>query len=602
MSKVKQYTGNIDLILKSLPHLPGVYQFLNKNGEIIYIGKAKDLKKRVSSYFTKKHESGKIKVLTGKIADIQHILVESESDALLLENNLIKKYQPRYNVMLKDDKTFPWICIKNEDFPRIFSTRKIVKDGSVYFGPYTSAIMVKTILELIKQLYKIRTCNLKLTEKNIKRGNFRVCLEYHIGNCKAPCVGKQLKEEYESSIKEIKGILRGNISTVAKELKTVMIKLSEEQKYEEAQEVKERLQLIEKYKSKSTIVSRSVNNVDVFSIIEDDSYSYVNYLKVIEGAIVQSHSLEIKKKLEEKPEDILSLAITEIRQKLFSNSNVIIVPFNIDYSWPDTKVAVPKRGDKKRLLELSQRNVKYYMKDRQHKHQKINPKKHTDRVMQIAQKDLGLKQLPVHIECFDNSNIHGSVPVSACVVYRNARPSKNEYRHYNIKTVKGANDFASIEEVVFRRYKRLISEKKELPQLIIIDGGKGQLNSALKALSKLKIKGKIPVIGIAKKLEKIYLSEDPVPLYLDKTSETLKLIQQLRNEAHRFSISFHRKKRIKDHFKSDLYNISGLGIKTFQLLLAKFKSVENISNAKLADLQEVVGNAKAKAVFDYFNN
>lgn len=602
MDKIKQDTNHITIILESLPHLPGVYQFLDSHGDILYVGKAKDLKKRVSSYFIKKHDSGKTKVLVEKTANIKHILVESESDALLLENNLIKTYQPRYNVMLKDDKTFPWICVKKEEFPRVYSIRKIIKDGSVYFGPYTSVKMVKTVLDLIKQLYKLRTCNLKLTQENINKSKFNVCLEYHIGNCKAPCAGKQTLEDYENSIKDIKGILRGNISTVTGQLKKIMMQLSEEQKFEEAQEIKERLEIIEKYKSKSTIVNPSVNDIDVFSIIDDSKYAYINYLKVIEGAIVQSHSLEIKKKLEETRENLMTLAITEVRQRLFSSSKEIIVPFIIDYSWPDTKLTVPKQGDKKRLLELSQRNVRYYQKDRQQKHEKINPKKHTDRVLQITKKDLKLKDLPVHIECFDNSNIHGSIPVSACVVFKNARPSKNEYRHYNIKTVEGADDFASMEEVIYRRYKRVVSEKGNLPQLIIVDGGKGQLNSALKALDKLKLKGKITVIGIAKKLEKIYFPGDPVPLYLDKTSETLRLIQQLRNEAHRFSISFHRSKRMKNLFQSDLYNITGLGIKTFQLLVTEFKSVENIKNAELPDLQKVVGNAKAKVIFDYFNN
>ena len=589
------------IIVKSLPEVPGIYQFYDINENLIYVGKAKNLKRRVSSYFTKKHYNGKTRIMVSKITEIKHVIVESEADALLLENNLIKKYQPRYNVMLKDDKTFPWICVKNERFPRIFKTRTILKDGSTYFGPYTSVIMVRTLLDMIKQLYKLRTCKYNLSEKNIKLGKFKVCLEYHIDNCLAPCIGEQKEKDYNQSITEIKNILKGNIQTVLQYLKKLMEQFASEQKFEKAQQIKEKIEIIEKYKSKSTIVNPAINNVDVFSITDDDNSAYVNFLKLVNGAIIQAHTIEIKKKLDENITDLLPMAITEIRNKIFSNAKEIIIPFKIDFNWPNTKLIIPKQGDKKKLLELSTRNVLHYKNDINKKRLLLTEKKNNKRKIEVIKKDLRLKELPVHIECFDNSNIQGTNAVSACVVFRDLKPSKKDYRKYNIKTVTGANDCASIEEVVFRRYKRLLNEKLSLPQLIIIDGGKGQLNSALNALNKLELTGKIAVISIAKKLEELFYPNDPVPLYLDKNSETLKLIQQLRNEAHRFSISFHRDKRSKNFIKSELENIKGIGEKTITSLLSNLKSIETIKKTNKDKLTKIIGKSKAELVYRYFN-
>lgn len=587
--------------MSSLPGTPGIYQFFDNRNSLIYVGKAKNLKKRVTSYFTKKLDSGKTRIMVSKITDIKHVVVESEADALLLENNLIKKHQPKYNVMLKDDKTFPWICVKNEEFPRVFKTRTIKKDGSIYFGPYTSVMMANTILDLIKQLYKLRTCNYKLTEENISMNKFKVCLEYHIGNCMGPCVRKQTESDYIQSISGIKNILKGNIQSVVLYLKQLMIDLASEQKYEDAQQVKEKIEIIEKYKSKSTIVNQSIDNVDVFSITDDESSAYVNYLKVVNGAIIQAHTIEMKKKLDENVKDLLPFAITEIRSKLFSNAKEIIVPFKTDFSWPDTKLTIPLQGDKKKLLDLSMRNVLHFKNDVNSKKALLEDKKSINRKAEVIKKDLRLKDIPVHIECFDNSNIQGTNPVSACVVFKNFRPSKKDYRKYNIKTVSGPNDFASMEEVVYRRYKRLLEEKSSLPQLIVIDGGKGQLSSAVKALISLNLYGKISIVGIAKKLEELYYPNDPIPVYIDKNSETLKLIQQLRNEAHRFSITFHRDKRSKDFIQSELETIEGIGEKTIEVLLSKFKSVDNIRKAKLSDLAQSVGKSKATLVYKYFN-
>lgn len=587
--------------MSSLPGTPGIYQFYDNRNRLIYVGKAKNLKKRVTSYFTKKLDSGKTRIMVSKITDIKHVVVESEADALLLENNLIKKHQPKYNVMLKDDKTFPWICVKNEEFPRVFKTRTIKKDGSIYFGPYTSVMMANTILDLIKQLYKLRTCNYKLTEENISKNKFKVCLEYHIGNCMGPCVRKQTEADYIQSISGIKNILKGNIQSVVLYLKQLMIDLASEQKYEDAQQVKEKIEIIEKYKSKSTIVNQSIDNVDVFSITDDESSAYVNYLKVVNGAIIQAHTIEMKKKLDENVKDLLPFAITEIRSKLFSNAKEIIVPFKTDFSWPDTKLTIPLQGDKKKLLDLSMRNVLHFKNDINSKKALLEDKKSINRKAEVIKKDLRLKDIPVHIECFDNSNIQGTNPVSACVVFKNFRPSKKDYRKYKIKTVSGPNDFASMEEVVYRRYKRLLEEKSSLPQLIVIDGGRGQLSSAVKALISLNLYGKISIVGIAKKLEELYYPNDPIPVYIDKNSETLKLIQQLRNEAHRFSITFHRDKRSKDFIQSELETIKGIGEKTIEVLLSKFKSVDNIRKAKLSDLAQSVGKSKAIVVYKYFN-
>lgn len=587
-------------VLSVLPEKPGVYLYIDKDGEIIYVGKAKNLKKRVSSYFMKKL-IGKTRILVGKVTDIKHIIVDSESDALLLENNLIKKLQPRYNVLLKDDKNFPWICIKNEPFSRIFSTRNVINDGSRYYGPYTSMLMVKTILDLIRQIYPLRNCKYKLTEKNIQQEKFKLCLEYHLGNCKGPCEGLQTEDDYNKAIANIRNILKGNIQDVLSYLKKLMKQYSDFLKFEEARLIKEKIEILERYKSKSTIVSPAIKNVDVFSIIDEKEYAYVNFLKVANGAVIQAHTLEMKKKLDESRENLLLLAITEIREKVSSNANEIILPFKINVNIPGAKYIVPKRGDKRKLLELSERNVKYYRLEKGKRLEKNISRSRTIRKLENIRKDLNLKELPVYIECFDNSNLHGANPVAACVVFRDAKPSARDYRHYNIKSVKGPNDFASMEEVIFRRYKKLLDEQKSLPQLVIIDGGKGQLSSSLKSFEKLNLRGKIAIIGIAKKLEEIYFPGDSVPVYLDKGSETLKTIQYIRNEAHRFGISFHRQKRSKSFTTSELNNLKGIGPQTTRTLLSHFKSIKEVKKTQLADLERVVGKSKAEIIYRYFH-
>lgn len=588
-------------LISTISKKPGVYQFFDKNGKIIYVGKAKNLKNRVSSYFNKIHENGKTAVLVKQIADIKTIIVETEIEALLLENNLIKKYQPKYNVMLKDDKTYPWICIKNERFPRIFSTRNIVKDGSEYFGPYASVRMMNTILELIRKLYPLRTCNYNLSQENIDNDKFKVCLEYHIGNCKAPCVGNQTEDDYSEAIQNIKAIIKGNIHGVIKYLKQLMKQYADDLSFEKAQLIKEKIQLLENYQSKSVVVSPTINDVDVFSIISDEKYAYVNYLKVINGAIIQGHTIELKKKLEETDDELLQIGIAELRNRFNSESKEVIVPFKPELQDENMRFLVPQRGDKKQLLELSERNAKYYRLERKKQQANVNPTKHADRILEKLQKDLRMNEKPVHIECFDNSNIQGTNPVAACVVFKDAKPSKKDYRHFNIKTVEGPDDFASMTEVVYRRYKRLIENKESLPQLIVIDGGKGQLGAALKSLDQLGLRGKITIIGIAKRLEEIYFPNDSVPLYLNKTSESLKLIQYLRDEAHRFGITHHRNKRSKAAIKSELAEIESIGYKTTQQLLWKFKSVANIKKASLQELEQVISKKRAKVVYDYFN-
>ncbi len=573
--------------IKNLPDKPGVYQFYDHNGNILYIGKAKSLRKRVSSYFNKnKYESGKIKVLVQKIRDIQHIVVDSESDAFLLENNLIKKYQPRYNINLKDDKTFPWICVKNERFPRVFSTRNFVKDGSRYYGPYTSAATVRILLTLIRELYQLRTCHLNLSEENIRNKKFKVCLEYHLGNCKGPCEGLQSEADYNQTIEQIHNILKGNLKDVIDYLKRLMQQLSRDYKFEEAEKIKNNIVSLEKFQLKSTVVNTSIHNVDVFSLIEKEKYAFVNFLKVVNGAIIQAHTLEIRKKLDESKKELLEYAINEIRERLYSNSVEMILPFKVDNIPENTKQIVPVKGDKKKLLELSHRNAKYFMLERQKQKANAAPLKNQERILNNLKKDLRMSTLPVHIECFDNSNIQGSNPVASCVVFKNGKPRKKEYRHYNIKTVKGADDFASMKEVIYRRYSRLINEQSELPQLIIIDGGKGQLNAAVASLEKLELRGKISIIGIAKKLEEIYFPDDPVPLYIDKNSESLKLIQFLRNEAHRFGLNFHRTKRSNFMTRSELETIPGIGQKTIELLISNFGSVKNLKNADKSDISK----------------
>ena len=591
----------LESLIKTLPGKPGVYRYLDKEGKVIYVGKAKNLKKRVSSYFTKTHQSGKLRLLVKKIADIKFIITETESDALLLENNLIKKYQPRYNIQLKDDKSFPWICIKKEPFPRVFPTRNPVNDGSEYYGPYTSVKMMRALLDIIKQLYPLRTCKLNLTQKNIEKGKFKVCLEYHIGNCKAPCVGKQPEEEYNRQIDHVRAIIKGNISDIIKELKTLMMEFAGNMEFEQAQMVKEKINILENHKSKSTIVNPKINNVDVISIVDEEDMAWVNWLKVVNGAIVQAHSVEVKKKLNETKEDILTLTLTDFRQRFESNSKEIIVPFHPGIELPEVEFTVPKRGDKKQLLDLSSRNAMFYRMERNKQRELVDPERHARRILQTMKKDLRMNIVPEVIECFDNSNFQGDAPVAAMVQFVKTKPNKKEYRHFNIKTVEGPNDFASMEEIIERRYGRLLKEDKPLPQLIVVDGGKGQLSAAVKSLKKLGLFGKVTIIGIAKKLEELYFPGDSVPLYLDKTSETLKVIQQLRDEAHRFGITHHRKRRDKKTLKSELTSIEGVGFTTAQKLLRKFKSVKKIKEASAEKLSEVVGKSKAVIIYNHFN-
>lgn len=588
-------------ILPLIPGKPGIYQFVDSYGNIIYIGKAKNLRKRVASYFAK-NQSGKTSVMLRKAADIRHIVVDNESDALLLENNLIKKHQPRYNILLKDDKTFPWICIRNEPYPRVFSTRSTPRDGSQYFGPYTSALMVRTLLDLIRQLYKLRTCPLVLTQENIAAGKFKVCLEYHIGNCKAPCIGLQAECDYLESIRQIKDILKGNISTVIEHLKELMKRYSEEMRFEDAQVIKEKIDILARFRSKSAVVSGTIMNVDVFGFTKEGNSAYVNYLKVVEGAVIQAFTLEVKTMLDEENESILSSAITEIRQKLCSDSREIIVPFEPDLQIENVRYFVPHGGEKLKLLQLADRNAIYYKLEQKKKRLEHSPQARTGKNLEKLRNDLHMPEIPVHIECFDNSNIMGSNPVAACVVFRNARPSKNEYRHFNIKTVEGPNDFSSMEEIVYRRYKRMLDEGSDLPQLVIIDGGKGQLSSAMKSIEKLGLREKITVIGIAKKLEEIYFPGDNVPIYLDKNTISLKIIQQLRNEAHRFGINFHRDKRSTGMLKSGLDEIRGIGPKTKEILLKHFDSVEAIKNSEPETLRKLIGTSKTAVLTDFFHN
>jgi excinuclease ABC subunit C len=588
-------------IISSLPEKPGVYQFLDSSGIIIYVGKAKNLKKRVISYFTK-NQSGKTNALLRRTEQIRHIVVDTETDALLLENNLIKKHQPRYNILLKDDKTFPWICIKNEPFPRVFSTRNIYKDGSFYFGPYTSGLMVKMIVTLIRQLYQLRTCSLNLTRENITSRKFKVCLEYHIGNCKGPCVGNQEAQEYSGNINQIRDILKGNISSVIDHLKSLMATYSRDLRFEEAQKVKEKIEILSKYKSRSTIVSSTIRNVDVFGYTEDGGSAYINYLKVSHGAVIQVFTIELKSRIDEEKESLLSTGIVEIRQRLGSDSNEVIVPFKPDIQIDKLKYTVPEKGDKRKLLDLALRNAIYYKLDQKKKNSEKTQEARTGKNLEKVMKDLHMPELPVHIECFDNSNISGSNPVAACVVFRNGRPSKKDYRHFNVKTVTGPDDFSSMEEIVYRRYKRMIEESHKLPQLVIIDGGKGQLSSALKSLTKLNLQDRVTMIGIAKKLEEIYFPGDSIPIYLDKNTYTLKLIQQLRNEAHRFGINFHRDKRSSEMTKSVLDQIKGIGPKTKEILLKHFGSFDKILSASPEELVELVGVKKAVILAEYIKN
>ena len=591
-------TSELQQKVEVLPNNPGVYQYYNSEGNLLYIGKAKSLKKRVSSYFNKIHDSHKTNVLVKQIADIKYIVVETEYDALLLENNLIKKHQPKYNILLKDDKTYPWIVIKHEDFPRVMVTRKPVKDGSIYFGPYASGTMMYTLLELIKELFKLRTCNLQLTKTNIEKHKFRLCLEHHIGNCKGPCEGLQTREDYDESITAIKSILKGNINTVIDHLEQQMLSHATKYEFEQAQSYKEKIDALEKYKGRSVVVSPTIHHVDVFSFIDDQQGAFINYLRVISGAIIQSHTIELKRKLDETPSDLLLLAIAEMRERYQSDSKEIIVPFDLEIDIPGVMVTVPKIGDKKHLLDLSEKNARYFRKDRLEQADKLNPEHRIERLMEAMKKDLRLPVKPYHIECFDNSNFQGDYAVAAMSVFKNGRPSKSDYRHFNIKTVVGPDDFASMEEIIYRRYKRLLEEEKELPQLIVIDGGKGQLGAALNSLAKLDLRGKISIIGIAKKLEEIYYPGDPLPLYLDKKGETLRIIQQLRDEVHRFGITHHRNKRSKGVIKTELSDIKGIGDKLAEKLLREFKSVKRIKEASLEELTALIGKAKAELVMN----
>lgn len=589
-----------EIQVSTLPDSPGVYQFYDRDGKILYVGKAKNLKKRVASYFSKAHSQGKTRVMVRKIRAVRHIVVPTESDALLLENNLIKKYQPRYNVLLKDDKSYPWICIRKERFPRIFPTRKFIRDGSEYFGPYTSMKTVKTLLDLIRSVYPLRTCNYDLSEEKIAAGKYKRCLEYHLGNCLAPCEGLQNEAAYNQQVADIRDIIKGNFKSSLQYFRHQMKSLADDMRFEEAQRIKDKIEILENYQAKSTIVNPRINNVDVFSIVSDQAFAYVNFLQLSHGSIIRSHTMEIKKKLDEADEDLLALAVLEIRERFHSQSMELYVPIKLDLG-PGIRISVPKLGDKKKLLELSERNARFFRQDRFKQIMITDPDRHTTRIMAQMKQDLRLPEEPRHLECFDNSNIQGTNPVAACVVFRDGKPARKEYRHYNIKTVSGPDDYASMEEVVYRRYKRLLAEEATLPQLIIIDGGKGQLNAGLKSLERLELRGTIAIIGIAKRLEEIYFPDDPIPLYLDKKSESLKVIQMARNEAHRFGISFHRNRRSKSAISTELETIEGIGEKTARELLKNFKSVKRIREATMEDLANTVGRARALKIYERFH-
>ncbi|WP_314058481.1 excinuclease ABC subunit UvrC [Empedobacter brevis] len=593
---------NVKLKLASLPETPGVYQYYNKKGDLLYIGKAKNLKRRVNSYFNKQHDSKRLRVLVSNIETIETINVNSEYDALLLENNLIKEHQPRYNILLRDDKTYPWICIKNERFPRIFSTRNVIKDGSEYFGPYSNVKTMKVLLSLIKELYPIRTCSYDLSEKNIEQHKFKVCLEYHIGNCLGPCEGFQSEEEYNEQITAIRNIIKGEFNEAKQYLVNQMTKYAIDLKFEKAQIVKEKIEALQHYQARSTIVSPTITNVDVFSISSDEEYAYVNFMKIYHGAIIQSHTEEWKKKLDETDEDLLERAIIDFSERFNLTSKEIYVPFELSLEIPFRKITVPKIGEKKHIVDLSLKNTRIYRLEQLKQTKIVDPDRHTNRIMNQMKVDLRLPEEPRHIEGFDNSNIQGTNPVSACVVFKNGKPSKKDYRIFNVKTVEGPNDFATMEEVIERRYSRILAEGESLPQLILIDGGKGQLSSALKSIDRLGLRGKVSVIGIAKRLEEIYYPDDPYPLYLDKNSETLKVLQHVRDESHRFGITRHRNRRSKNAYNSVLEEIEGIGPQTIKELLTNFKSVERIKNASLLELTDLIGKSKAKKIKDYFSN
>ncbi len=595
-------TADFQKIADTIPRQPGVYKFMDEEGEILYVGKAKNLRNRVASYFgQRKDRMHKTRVMVKNADHLEFTLVETEADALLLENTLIKKYQPRYNVMLRDDKSYSYICIKNERFPRVFITRRVIRDGSTYFGPYTSKARLKIILDLIKQLFPLRTCNYNLSEENIGRGKFKVCLEYHIKNCEGPCEGLEDEASYNEKIAQVKNILRGHFSQVTGHFREVMQRHAENLEFEKAQRIKERLSAFEDYQHKSTVVSTTIRDVDVFSITSDEKEAYVNYIKVVNGAVIHTHTQELVKNLDDDERDLLEYAIPILRERFNSIADEIILPYRLQLEEENVKITVPKIGDKKKLLEFSEKNVKYYLLQKK-KERASQKRKQTaaERILRTLQEDLQMKELPMHIECFDNSNIQGAYPVASCVVFKNAKPSKKDYRHFNIKTVEGPDDFASMEEVVHRRYRRLLDEGTPLPQLVIIDGGKGQLSAAMKAIRRLGLEERLTVIGIAKKLEEIFFPGDSIPLYIDKKSESLKIIQQARNEAHRFAISFHRNQRSRQFTTTELTNIPGIGEKTAQKLLTHFGSVKEVRKASLTDLAEVAGNGTAKKVHAYF--
>ncbi len=595
-------TEDYQRISPTLPKEPGVYKFINAEDTILYVGKAKNLKKRLASYFgNKKHQLNKTRTLVKNADHIEYIIVETEQDALLLENTLIKKYQPRYNVMLKDGKSYSYICVKKERFPRVFMTRQVIKDGSYYFGPYASKTRIKIILELIKALFPLRTCNYHLSDTNIKNGKFKVCLEYHIHNCKGPCEGHESEEAYNQKIEQIKNILKGNFGAVKQHFGALMHQYAADLEFEKAQQLKEKLTAFENYQSKSTVVSTQIRDLDIFYIVTDEKMAYVNFIKVVNGAIMNTYTLEMTKNLNDDEAQLLGFAILELREKFNSITKEVVVPYELNLSDPDIQITVPKIGDKKKLLDLSEKNIRYFLlQKRKEEINQIRKQTSAERILRTMQEDLQMQELPLHIECFDNSNLQGSFPVSSCVVFKNAKPSKKDYRHFNIKTVEGPNDFASMEEVVYRRYKRLVNEGKDLPQLVIIDGGKGQLSAAYKILKQLGIEDKITLIGIAKRLEEIFFPEDPIPIYINKKSESLKLIQQARNEAHRFAITFHRNQRSKDFTSTELTNIPGVGAKTAQKLLSHFGSVKKIKAASITDLREVVGEAVSDKLMKYF--
>ena len=593
---------DLELQLKSLSSEPGVYRYYDKDNQLLYVGKAKSLKNRVMSYFHKPSSNYRLQIMVRKIHRLETTIVPSEYDALLLENNLIKEHQPFYNILLKDDKSYPWICIKNEPFPRIFLTRKVVKDGSEYFGPYAKIKPAKVLLEIIKEIYKIRTCTLDLSETKINQGKYKVCLEYHIRNCEGACEGLETEEHYNKNIKSIRGIIKGDFRLAKQHLEDEMLQYAKNLEFEKAQIIKEKLELLEDYQVRHTVVSTTIDDIDVFGIISDEVAAYVNYFKIRNGSIIQSFTTEVKKILDEPDEEILEEVMIEVRRKFNSESREIILPFHLSVEIPNVKISVPKLGDKKRILDLSTKNAREYRLEKLKQIQITDPERHTNRIMAEMKTNLHMPVEPRHIEGFDNSNIQGTNPVSACVVFKNGKPSKEDYRIFHPKTIDGPNDFATMEEVIYRRYSRLLEEGQDLPQLILIDGGKGQLSSAVKSLKLLGLYGKITIVGIAKRLEEIYFPEDPIPLYLDKKSETLKILQQVRDESHRFGVKHHRIRRKNNTIKSELEEIQGIGAKSIELLLKKLKSVKRVKETSQETLEEILGKAKGKIVWDYFNS